>query len=147
MALATGSALVAEQCAQRCDEVAAHDLSRMSPRQAVEHVAATIRTMFKEPASTLSLSREDLRERRQAFIDGAGDDPVADLVRSVTALPRGSVPAADLTDGQKVALALAAGLPYRAWMDGTQLRIDITVPFGVADRGDGGYLIASRSAS
>lgn len=58
-----------------------------------------------------------------------------------TLLPRKGTPAAELTDRDRMALAIAAGAPTEVVMDGTKLTIRTTVPVGVADRGDGGYIV------
>jgi hypothetical protein len=65
-----------------------------------------------------------------------------DLMAQFTALPRKGTPAAELTDRDKVALAIAAGAPCEFVMNGTTLTLRTTVPIGVADRGDGGYIVA-----
>ena len=64
------------------------------------------------------------------------------MLRQVTALPRRGTPAAELTERDKLALALAAGAPWASEMNGTRLTFRTTVPVGVADRGDGGYIVA-----
>ena len=62
-----------------------------------------------------------------------------------TMLPRKGTPATDLTDRDRLALAIAAGAPTEAVMEGTKLTFRTTVPVGVADRGDGGYIVAVGS--
>lgn len=73
-------------------------------------------------------------------------DSIRELVlRQMTALPPRSKPVADLTDRDKVALALAAGAPYITEMIGADFTIRTAVPVGIVDRGDGGYIIAIGS--
>jgi hypothetical protein len=67
------------------------------------------------------------------------------MIREFTELPRKGNPAAELTDRDKLALAIAAGAPYTV-VHGDRfsntLTISTAVPVGVADRGDGGWLVA-----
>lgn len=65
--------------------------------------------------------------------------------RRITALPPRGVPAADLTDRDRLALAIAAGAPYRQWIEDGELKIETAVPVGITDRGDGGYFVAVGS--
>jgi hypothetical protein len=65
------------------------------------------------------------------------DDIVAEFIR----LPAPGTPAADLTDRDRVALAHAAGVPCELVVEGLQATFRTKVPVGVADRGDGGYLV------
>lgn len=69
-------------------------------------------------------------------------DPIRAAMVHFTRLPRKGTPAADLTDRDRLALAIASGAPTEAVMEGTKLSIRTTVPVGVADRGDGGYIVA-----
>lgn len=64
------------------------------------------------------------------------------IMDQMTALPRKGTPAAELTDRDRVALAIAAGAPYETVMECGKLTVRTTVPVGVADRGDGGYIVA-----
>jgi hypothetical protein len=66
---------------------------------------------------------------------------VDDVVRHFTAPPPAGRAAADLTERDKVALAIGAGVTYELVIDGTQVRIDLKQRVGFADRGDGGYII------
>lgn len=66
-------------------------------------------------------------------------------MRQFTELPKHGTPAAELTDRDKLALALAAGIPTEWIEEGGKLTLRSTVPFGVTDRGDGGYIVASRN--
>lgn len=70
------------------------------------------------------------------------DDLMGAVMRQFTELPPKGKPAAHLTDRDKVALAIAAGAPTEMVMDGTMLTVRTTVPIGVTDRGDGGYIVA-----
>lgn len=69
-------------------------------------------------------------------------DPMENAIRQFTTLPPKGKPAAELTERDKVALFIAAGAPTETVMEGTMLTVRTTVPCGVADRGDGGYIIA-----
>lgn len=69
-------------------------------------------------------------------------DPWRNAMVHFTMLPRKGTPAAELTERDRLALAIAAGAPTEAVMDGTRLTLRTTVPIGVADRGDGGYIVA-----
>lgn len=64
------------------------------------------------------------------------------LMEQMLALPRPGTPAADLTDQEKFALAVRAGAPYRSEMVGYKLTLTTAVPVGIADRGDGTYIVA-----
>ena len=64
-----------------------------------------------------------------------------EAMRQLTRLPLKGTPAAELTEGEKLALFVAAGAPTRAMMDGRKFTVQTTVPCAVADRGDGGYIV------
>lgn len=64
-------------------------------------------------------------------------------MQQFTELPRRGTPAAELTDRDKVALAIAAGVPAQTSMEGTRLTMKVLRRIGVADRGDGGYIVAT----
>lgn len=70
------------------------------------------------------------------------DGLYASLCRQFTDLPRKGTPAADLTERDKLALAIAAGAPTEMVMDGTMMTVRTLAPCAVTDRGDGGYLVA-----
>ncbi len=63
-------------------------------------------------------------------------------MRVFTALPRTGTPAADLTERDKLALCIAAGAPVTCDVADGVLTVMTTVPCGVVDRGDGGYIVA-----
>lgn len=65
-----------------------------------------------------------------------------EMMRQLTALPRKWTPAAELTERETLALCIAAGAPTETVMEGGLLTVRTTVPCGVADRGDGGYIVA-----
>lgn len=69
-----------------------------------------------------------------------------EIIRHLTAPPRAGTPAAQLTERECVAICLAAGLPFDVRRDGNMLIVDILEPIGIADRGDGGYVIARLKA-
>jgi len=69
-------------------------------------------------------------------------DPMREAMRRFTTPPRKGTPAADLTEGEKLALCIAAGAPTETVMQGGFMTVRTTVPCGVADRGDGGYIVA-----
>lgn len=69
-------------------------------------------------------------------------DPMREAMRRFTTPPRKGTPAADLTEGEKLALCIAAGAPTDTTTEGGFLTVRTTVPCGVADRGDGGYIVA-----
>ena len=69
-------------------------------------------------------------------------DPMLEAMRRFTTPPRKGTPAASLTDGEKLALCIAAGAPTETVMHGGFMTVRTTVPCGVADRGDGGYIVA-----
>lgn len=69
-------------------------------------------------------------------------DPMRDAMRRFTTLPRKGTLAANLTEGEKLALCIAAGAPTETVMEGGFITVRTTVPCGVADRGDGGYIVA-----
>lgn len=71
---------------------------------------------------------------------------VRDSIREqIMAPPRKGTPAADLTDRERIALAIAAGAPITSEMEGGMLHFRTAVPVGIADRGDGGYIVAIGS--
>lgn len=69
------------------------------------------------------------------------DDILGDVYRQFTVLPRAGTPAAELTDRDKVALGLAAGVPFDTEMVCGMLTVRLLKNIGVADRGDGGWII------
>ncbi len=69
-------------------------------------------------------------------------DPMREAMRRFTTPPRKGTPAAELTEGEKLAVCIAAGAPTETVMEGGFLTVRTTVPCGVADRGDGGYIVA-----
>lgn len=64
----------------------------------------------------------------------------------VTQLPRRGKMAGQLTDQEKFALAFHAGAPWTSEPSGDHighlLTFRTTVPVGIADRGDGGWIVA-----
>lgn len=71
---------------------------------------------------------------------------IDDIYREFTRLPPKGTPAAELTDRDKVALAIAAGVDVVSEMETTHgrhmLRLRTVQPVGIADSGDGRYIIA-----
>ncbi len=67
---------------------------------------------------------------------------LTDYTHHFTALPRKGTPVADLTEGERLALCIAAGAPTETVMEGSMLKVRTAVPCGIADRGDGGYIVA-----
>jgi hypothetical protein len=65
-----------------------------------------------------------------------------DLMQQFIAMPKRGTPAAKLTSRDRLALALAAGAPYTISMLDCKLTVATAVPVGIADRGDGGYIVA-----
>jgi hypothetical protein len=61
-------------------------------------------------------------------------------------MPPEGTPAAEMTEGERCAMAIRAGAPYVTEMDGTMMRLRTTVPVGVADRPGGGYIVAIGTA-
>jgi len=64
------------------------------------------------------------------------------LCRQFTDLPRKGTPAADLTDRDRLALAIAAGAKTETIFTLNVCTVRTLVPCGVIDRGDGGYIVA-----
>jgi hypothetical protein len=64
------------------------------------------------------------------------------LVERFFSLPRKGTPASELTDHERVALAIAAGAPYRLSFEDGEMRVATAVQVGFADRGDGGWIVA-----
>lgn len=50
-------------------------------------------------------------------------------------------PASELTDEEKMALYISAGAPVELVTEDGRFVIRTTVPCGVVDRGDGGYIV------
>lgn len=68
---------------------------------------------------------------------------VRDSIRDqLMAPPRKGTLAADLTDRERMALAIAAGAPYKSKVEDGHIVFWTAVPVGVADRDDGGYIVA-----
>lgn len=65
--------------------------------------------------------------------------------REFTRLPQQGTPAVELTDRDRLALAVAVGVPTEFQMDGVMLTLRSKVPFAVADRPGGGYIIARHA--
>jgi hypothetical protein len=100
---------------------------------------------IREHAGKLAKRRKRTTPAPTSAPELGTDDIRQNAIRHFTELPRPGTLARDLTDRDKVALALAAGLPTETLMDGTMLTVRVTVPFGIADRGDGGYVVATPS--
>jgi hypothetical protein len=60
--------------------------------------------------------------------------------------PRPGTKAADLAPAEKMWLLRAAGVPMRPVFNGTMMHMMTTVLCGIADRGDGTYIVAMRTA-
>lgn len=79
------------------------------------------------------------------------DSPRDRIMRDVLALPRSGTPAADLTERERVAVAFAAGVPCEVVTSAERGSVSLTIrtigPVGIADRGDGGYIVAVGKAS
>lgn len=73
------------------------------------------------------------------------DDLLEKLRAQMFTLPKLGTSASNLTEQEKFALAVTMGAPYKTWMDGNMLRMATAVPVGVADRGDGGWIVAIGS--
>ena len=71
-------------------------------------------------------------------------EPRIDLMRQITQLPPKGKPAAELTEREKLAVCIAAGAPYEMAVRDGLMTVRTTTPCGVADRGDGGYIVALR---
>ena len=67
------------------------------------------------------------------------------LTREALAPPRPGTLAADLTEREKLAVAISAGAPYKTSMEGHSLTMTTAVPVGVSDRPGGGYFVAIGS--
>lgn len=79
---------------------------------------------------------------RAVDADTVCDDLMREAMRRFTTPPRKGTPASDLTDDEKLALCIAAGVPTETVMEGGFMTVRTTVPCGVVDRGDGGYIVA-----
>ena len=89
------------------------------------------------------------RAERFGMEEEVGDvhiDPLRDVIRQMTLPPRKGTPAADLTERERLTVCIAAGAPTESVMDGMRLTVRTTVPCGVADRGDGGYIVTIGKA-
>lgn len=64
------------------------------------------------------------------------------IMRQCTALPKPGTPVAELTNRDKLAIAYRAGVPCEFDISGHMMNFRSLVPFGIADRGDGGYIVA-----
>lgn len=73
----------------------------------------------------------------------ADEDLTPEELAAITGTPKPARQAAELTDRDKLALAIAAGVPVQTSMEGTQLTVKALRSIGVADRGDGGYIVAT----
>lgn len=62
-------------------------------------------------------------------------------LQAALALPRKGTPAAELTERDKLALCVAAGAPVERVLGPEGVILRTRVPCGVADRGDGGYIV------
>jgi hypothetical protein len=89
------------------------------------------RKMVAEAIAAHDAGPEHPRDRvRQAILD------------MLAAVPRPGTAAADLNEAERMALVVAAGAPYKTVMDGNMMRLQTTVPVGIADRPGGGYFVA-----
>ena len=74
--------------------------------------------------------------------DGMTDDVTDAILRRITALPQAGTPAAELTERDKLALCIAAGVQVETEMCGVNLTVRTAAPCVVSDRWDGGYVVA-----
>lgn len=65
-----------------------------------------------------------------------------DFISVCARLPVRGTPAERLTDRERLALCIAAGAETEVCQDGSLIIVRTKVPCGVADRGDGGYIVA-----
>lgn len=107
---------------------------RMSPPSGFELERLPVPVDLQADFSTLGA------ETAEAF-DPRVDSVLDQARRQFTRLPLQGTPAAELTDRDKLALAIAAGVPTRFEMHGTMLTLH-SVPLATADRPGGGYLVA-----
>lgn len=85
----------------------------------------------------------DMHKHKVAELEGPRLDAAVLIERLFSTPPRKGTPAADLTDFERVALCLAAGAPYRIDREPSgMVKITTAVPCGIADRGDGGWIVA-----
>lgn len=66
-----------------------------------------------------------------------------DLVAAFTRLPPRGRRAADLSDQERLAVCLAAGVRAETAMDGTVVTVRTAVPCAVLDREGGGYTVVA----
>lgn len=69
------------------------------------------------------------------------------LLNAATVAMLKRTPASQLSDDEKMGLFIAHGVPIKAEAVDGSLRVVTAVPVGIADRGDGGYIIGVGKAS
>lgn len=73
----------------------------------------------------------------QIMLRSAIDEAIDQILR----MPPKGVPAAMLTDRDKIAIAIAAGCRFETRVEGGRFHVDVTEPFGIHDDGRGGYIV------
>jgi hypothetical protein len=74
-------------------------------------------------------------------------EPLQQALRSnIAKMPPRGKPAAELTDDERLAVCIAAGVPTEATLDGNKLTLRTAVLCAVQDRGDGGYYVVSQGS-
>ncbi len=63
------------------------------------------------------------------------------IIREFSRMPDPGTPAHKLTDRDKLAIAMAAGVPAHFEYEGTTCRLVSDVPFAISDRGDDGWFV------
>lgn len=76
------------------------------------------------------------------LLASTADSLMDKVIGEIMALPPRGKPAADLTERERLAVAIASQVPTQTFMDGHTLACRTAVPVAIGDRGDGGYIVA-----
>lgn len=73
---------------------------------------------------------------------GTADSLMDKVIGEIMAMPPRGKPAADLTERERLAVAIALGVSTQTFVEGHTLIVRTAVPVAISDRGDGGYIVA-----
>lgn len=114
----------------------------------VEHAGCPVRIVSEHERDSYEDRYEDWTAAnlddmlgKERVADPFIESPTDTAFRHFTALPKPGTPAAELTDRDKMAVAVAAGVPTEVAMEANIMTLRSKVPFGIEDRGDGGYCV------
>lgn len=105
-----------------------------------------IRLKFVEPRLDPNAPRERFMAELDIGLERHRLDPLREMLDALRRPPREGTLVADLTDAERMALCHAAGVPIEtAYAEhGMKVLLRTTVPCGIADSGDGRYIVVMQ---